>query len=464
MKKVTVGFDVSKGYGDADFRNEAGSCLTQSGRYDGTAAGHKLLADEFEHLAKQYSEVEFVVGLEASGGLERNWEKFFKGLKASYNLEVLILNPFAVKKHLERNLRRNRTDKISAANIAEYLSTARRKQDVESESELAGARALYRCITAAIGRRVQAQCQLQSLLPQVHPELVQYCRDGVPEWVLEVLLHYPTPPLLAKAKAKTLSKIDQITLKKATGLIEAARSSVASMTDDAAAASIVFLCKQIKHQNKEIATLQKTLIDSLKDDPDVKIIDSIKGFGLWTAVVLRLEYGTMERFHSAGAAVAFAGLDPRIDQSGDVLRNLGISRAGHSRIRAALYMPTLAAINFNPVVSEFYKRLVGAGKPEKVAQVACMRKLIHILYACLVTERCFDPDYENNHRKQEPQTKRKAPAVSPKKQQTDLTAPVSRKEAKKRKAAAAMPQKDQSPFNARSDAAADNSILTAKTT
>lgn len=460
MQQVTVGFDVSKGYGDADFRNEAGSRLPQSGRFDDTAAGHKLLADQFERLAKQSPEVEFVVGLEASGGLERNWEKFFKGLKASHKIEVLILNPFAVKKHLERNLRRNRTDKISAANIAGYLSTARRRQDVESESELAGSRALYRCITAAIGRRVQAQCQLQSLLPQVHPELVQYCRDGVPEWVLEVLLHYPTPPLLAKAKVKALCRIDQVTSKKAGSLIAAARSSVASMTDGAAAASIVFLCKQIKHQNKEIAAQQKTLIDSLKNDSDVKIINSIKGFGLWTAVVLRLEYGTMERFHSPAAAVAFAGLDPRIDQSGDVLHNLSISRAGHARIRAALYMPTLAAINFNPVVREFYKRLVAAGKPEKVAQIACMRKLSHIMYACLVTERPFDPDYEKAHRKETPQ--RTAPVAPPNKQQTDLAAPVSRKEAKKRKAAAAMPQKDQRPLHARSDATADNSILTAK--
>ena len=170
----------------------------------------------------------------------------------------------------------------------------------------------------------------------------------------------------------------------------------------------------------------------------------------------------MERFHSPSAAVAFAGLDPRIDQSGDLLRNLGISRAGHARIRAALYMPTLAAINFSPVVHEFYEKLLAAGKAEKVAQVACMRKLIHIMYACLVTERCFDPDYEKNHRKTGPQLKRNAPVAAPKPQQTDLAAPVSRKEAKKRKTAVAMPQKDQRPLHARSEATAINRISQSK--
>jgi transposase len=423
--KITIGFDVSKGYGDAEFINEAGSTLPQGGTYDDTAAGHQLLADTFAELNRRYQDTEFVVGLEASGGLERNWEKFFKTLKALFKVEVLILNPFAVKKHLESNLRRNRTDKISAANIADYLSKVRRKQDVEHESELVGARMLYRCILAATGRRVQAQCQLQSLLPQVQPELVQYCREGLPAWVLELLIQYPTPTLLAKARAKSVCKI--------------------------------------KQQNKEIEDLRKTLIDSAKNHPDVKIIDSIIGLGLWTAVVLRLEYGTFDRFYSPSAAVAFAGLDPRIDQSGDVLQNLGISRAGHARIRTALYMPTLAAIRFNPVIRAFYTKLIAAGKREKVAQIACMRKLIHIIYACVITERPFDPLYEENHRKTGPITAKSLEnSTAMQRGSADLTAPISRKEAKKRKAAAA-PQKDQRPLNARSNATADNTILTQKT-
>lgn len=457
MKKIRVGIDVSKGYADVEFCNEAGTYLSQGGTYDDTPAGHELLLDQFARLLEQDKDVEFVVGLEASGGLERNWEKFFRKLKASYKLELLVLNPLAVRKYLERNLRRNKTDKISARNIAEYLSSGRRRQDVEYEVELAGDRTLYRCITAAIGRRVQMQCQLQSFLPTVQPELVQYCRDGVPDWILELLIRYPTPILLAKAKAETISRIDQITPEKAIRIITAARDSVASMTDDATAKSIVFLCKEIQQQNKKIEELQASLVDSLKDHPDVAIIDSIKGVGLWTAVILRLEYGSFDRFYSADAAVAFAGLDPRIDQSGDMLRNLGISRAGRSRIRSALYMPALAAIRWNPVIRDFYEHLIAKGKKVKVAQVACMRKLIHIIYACVITGRPFDTNYQSDHRKTVPQTQAK-PAQDSRKASLDQTAPISRKEAKKRKAAAAMPQKDQRPLLARSEATADKRI------
>ena len=49
------------------------------------------------------------------------------------------------------------------------------------------------------------------------------------------------------------------------------------------------------------------------------------------------------------------------------------------RVRAALYMGTLAATRFNPVIKAFYHRLLAAGKPTKVALTACMRKLLVIL-------------------------------------------------------------------------------------
>ena len=50
-------------------------------------------------------------------------------------------------------------------------------------------------------------------------------------------------------------------------------------------------------------------------------------------------------------------------------------------MRAVLYMAAVAATSWNPVIREFYLRLVGAGKPKKVVLVACMRKLVVILNA-----------------------------------------------------------------------------------
>lgn len=56
---------------------------------------------------------------------------------------------------------------------------------------------------------------------------------------------------------------------------------------------------------------------------------------------------------------------------------------GRAPVRAALYMGALVATRHNPVIREFYERLLAAGKPKKVALVACMRKLLSILNAVM---------------------------------------------------------------------------------
>ncbi len=56
---------------------------------------------------------------------------------------------------------------------------------------------------------------------------------------------------------------------------------------------------------------------------------------------------------------------------------------GRAPVRAALYMGALVATRHNPVLKEFYGRLVAVGKPKKVALVACMRKLLSILNAMM---------------------------------------------------------------------------------
>ncbi len=64
---------------------------------------------------------------------------------------------------------------------------------------------------------------------------------------------------------------------------------------------------------------------------------------------------------------------------------------GRAQLRATLYMGTLAAMRFNPVIKAFYDRLCAAGKPKKVALVACMRKLLTILNAMLARRTPWRP-------------------------------------------------------------------------
>lgn len=69
---------------------------------------------------------------------------------------------------------------------------------------------------------------------------------------------------------------------------------------------------------------------------------------------------------------------------------------GRSDVRNILYMSTLSATRYNPVIRAFYQRLVARGKVKKVALVACMRKLLSILNRMLMDKTRWDPAFALN--------------------------------------------------------------------
>jgi transposase len=83
------------------------------------------------------------------------------------------------------------------------------------------------------------------------------------------------------------------------------------------------------------------------------------------------------------------GLAPLNKDSGK-LRGKRMISGGRADVRASLYMAALSAIKHNPVIKPFYERLTKAGKPFKVAMVACMRKILVILNSMMKTKRPFE--------------------------------------------------------------------------
>ena len=89
--------------------------------------------------------------------------------------------------------------------------------------------------------------------------------------------------------------------------------------------------------------------------------------------------------------VAYAGLNPSHHRSGKSIdRPTRISKIGNAVLRSALYMPSLAAMRFNPAVAALAARLKSAGrlKPKQIV-VAAMRKLLVICFGVLKTGKRF---------------------------------------------------------------------------
>ena len=143
------------------------------------------------------------------------------------------------------------------------------------------------------------------------------------------------------------------------------------------------ILKVIRVLDQQIAAIDQEADDHLdrhfKDQR--QLLDSVKGVGPVTILTLTSalpELGQLKRRQIA----KLVGVAPLADDSGN---RKGPRRVwgGRSEVRAVLYMATLSAIRHNPVIKVFHSRLIEAGKPKKVAIVACMRKLLTILNAML---------------------------------------------------------------------------------
>jgi transposase len=132
----------------------------------------------------------------------------------------------------------------------------------------------------------------------------------------------------------------------------------------------------------------KALVAGIRSHPDLAqrldLIDSIEGVGLPTAVAILVRMPEIGRL-SRGEAAALVGVAPYDDDSGTYIGIRHIA-GGRERVRGALYAAALpAAHRWNPALIALYRRLIAAGKPHKVALVACTRKLI--IYINTVVER-----------------------------------------------------------------------------
>lgn len=107
--------------------------------------------------------------------------------------------------------------------------------------------------------------------------------------------------------------------------------------------------------------------------------ESIKGVGPNTCAAVIAFMPELGRISNARAA-KLAGLAPLNNDSGNSRGKRSIW-GGRSIVRCALYMATLSAMRFNPVIKVFYQRLLAAGKPKKAAMTACSHKLLRILNA-----------------------------------------------------------------------------------
>ena len=128
---------------------------------------------------------------------------------------------------------------------------------------------------------------------------------------------------------------------------------------------------------------------------DVELLDSVYGVAFLSAVVIRAELGDLRRFDRARQLSAHAGLNPSQRTSGSsVHRRTRMGKQGNPRVRQALYLCAMVAVQGANDFSRTYRRLIADGKSRMASLGVVMRKMLVLMRALLIHGIPYDPDWQ----------------------------------------------------------------------
>ncbi len=433
MKPIYLGIDVSKGYADFMIINSKKHRVVQGFQLDDTFDGHRSLYNILGRFLFEHPDSTLFAGMESTGGYENNWYNSLIEFQGSLNIQTARLNPLGVMHNSKAELKKNITDKISAQNIAEYLIAHPEKVVYQQQDRLAGLRKQWGFIKMLTKQCTQFLNQLNTLIYSANPELLSYCKSGVPGWVLKLSVKYPSAANLKRAHAKTVAKIPYVSRQKAQQLIAGAKRSVASVTDVTTEQLIVATAQQILHLKKTIAEQINHMLRECSM-PEVELLKTFPGISDLSAVGLIIEIQTIKRFAEAKKLASFFGVHPVYKISGDGVGGFKMSKQGRTSPRQILYMVALSAIQCNPLIRAIYQKHQKQGKHNMAAMGVCMHKILRILYGMLKNNKPFDPHIDIANRLRSVRLKSDTPAENTNRrfQDYDQKAPVSGRQRKKR--------------------------------
>jgi len=423
-----LGIDVSKGYSDFILLDSAGYVMEASFQLTDNKQGRQTLKQIITGWQKEGLE-ELFCGVESTGGYENNWYAYLKtGFKDS-KVYVCRINPRGVKAVGDASLKRTITDAVSAENIATYMISFSKKLDYgintlpinqafkEGRQHMTYVRMLQK-------QKVQLSNQLEKLLYQYFGEILVYCRHGAPLWLLTMLATYPTAAAVLKAGVNGLSAIKSISQEKAKSILSKANNNPQNASSQIARI-ITATAKEILHKDALIKEEKAYLTSIYQTAKEVILMSSIPCIGVDSAVAIMLEIEDVRRFETAKKMASFFGVHPTFKQSGDGLWGNHMSKKGRGEIRAILYMATLSAIRYNPILKQVYARFRAKGMKHHQAAGIVMHKLLRIIYGVLKNETPFNAETDELNQQ-------KAKEKQQTKEQTDKTADKIKKQKKHR--------------------------------
>ena len=383
---IYLGIDVSK------FKHNC--YLANEDNFDkGCHFEIKNSKDGFEYLLRKLSDFDkdkIRIGLESTGHYHLNLSRFLLDL----NFNIHFFNPYQTSLYRKADSFRNtKTDKVDAFFIAKLLRATDSNPTHNELYHNYELKSLTRYKSSLKNDRIKLKNAIVGYIDLIFPELTKVCRDVFCKYTLEVLKEYPSADKISKVN---LTRLTNLVKKASNGshskertieIREAAKKSI-GINSPAVSFRLVqdikaleFLTEQIDEVNEQI----KLLLDEM-DNP----IMTIPGVGIEIGSSLIAEIGNIENFESSSKLLAYAGLDPSINQSGTMNSSYSsMSKRGSSYLRDALFLAAFLICQNDETFRLYYKKKKSEGKHHYVALTHVARKLIRVIFYLLKTNQKF---------------------------------------------------------------------------
>ena len=379
-----VGIDISKYKHDFCIISNAGELIVENLSFQNNKIGFQGL---LEHL-KPYNKSDIRIAFEATGHYSLNLELFLINNGYTY----FKTNPLIIHQFLKaRSLRRTKTDKADSITIAKFLMSVQYKPNSDLLYTIFTLKSLCRARENLIKERSKFAVLLTNELDKSFPELKPFFNNMISTTLLYILEKYTNTKHIASMKDyESIRKISRgkFTYAKFSKLKELAKNSVGFHNENTDLLISTYISiyndfnSKIEPIDKQISTIVNVLNPRML---------SIPGIGEISAATILSEYGDIKNFSSPNKMLAFAGLDPSINQSGILESNGKMVKHGSGHLRYAIMNTAMSILRFSPEFYDYYLKKRSEGKCHRVALSHVCKKLIRVIYSLEKNDIAFNP-------------------------------------------------------------------------
>ena len=377
MSMYFIGIDISKYKHDCCIISAANQKVVSKVTIENNKSGFEELLTIINSLSNP---ADIKIGFESTAHYALNLELFLENSLLTF-MEV---NPVLISEYKKsKTLRRTKTDSVDCESIARWLMTVEYKPHPKGFYHAYSLKSLTRLRDKLIRQRSFYLVKITNVLDHTFPEFKPFFSERFSKTALYLLENYGSAEKMARMNSVSYEKLRSLSRGKFSPqqflqLKELAANTVGVNNSifDVELNSLLTLYKSL---NKEIDILEKEIIKLIEEIHPHYM--SIPGIGPLSAAVIYSEYGDISNFSNSGQMLAFAGIEPGINESGTESHGGKMVKRGSSQLRYTLINCCIPLIRFDMTFATYYAKKRGEGKPHRVAITHVAKKLIRVIYA-----------------------------------------------------------------------------------